>query len=228
MTETLSKGVEIKEEVLATYPNRAKSGLGFETFGMIKLFGEPSHLRSITTFVKENFDVYKENILKWGEHEVHIWTSQDGTSVHLTPNGMKNGEKRNEDINSLIRQELSTTFKDLEVTAIFGLTFQLTKERVEEFIFNFKFDNNQIPFEKFNVIRPCTVGYPKPSKEAMERYLQLDHKFKEFLLDKKVIVNGLKGRFKRLSSGEIAFFKLRARKTYYKFSLNNIQTLETH
>lgn len=224
MTFAPSK-IKVKDEFSSEYEEKKKSGLGFDTVKMIKLYGESHELFKISTFIKNAFIVYKDRCSKYGDHEVHIWTSEDGKHIQITPNAQKNKEARNNEIVTIIRRELESSYRDSPITAIFLKGYQLSKELIEDFLLNYKLDMDNLQLEKFNVLRFSYVGFPKVSTEALNKYDEINSELLELLVDKKVILNGMKGKFKRHHE-KIGFFKLRARSHYYSFEINYIKTLE--
>ncbi|MCA1064757.1 hypothetical protein QTG56_24435 (plasmid) [Rossellomorea sp. AcN35-11] len=226
MTTATPNKMNLKNEVLSRYHTDAKSGLGFEAIRMIKISGQPYEVSKIIDYVKSTFNVYKDTTYKYGEHEIHIWTSEDGRHTHLTLNTQRNLQDRNYEITDAIRNELETTFNDYAVTAVFGKGYQLSKEKIEEFILNYEANLDNLQLEKFNVIRINYVGFPKLSNEALIMYHEINRKVLTQLIGKRVIVNKVKGKFKALPDGEIGFFKLRTRSQYLPYQLHNINTLD--
>lgn len=220
--------MRISYKNLLGYERDSKSGLGFETYKMIYLWGKTNDLEKIHQYVLNKFTTYRQGSgVKFGEHEIHIWWSDRHSQ--LTLNGEKNGEKRNKEIYTDILNQLETTFKDLDITVEFCKDYQLSATKIEEFIDNYEIDINNLHLEKLSVIAdPGLVGFPKLKEETWNKWFSLNIQFINMLGDtgKKFIINDIKGSFKKLNNGQYGFFKLRVRKSYYNFKLNNIISLE--
>lgn len=219
--------MELRYEKLCGYDHYLKSGLGYEAYSHIYVWGQTADLKKLVDYISKNFIVFKDGIVKWNEHEIHIWgNSEDTRYLQITLNEEKLKEQGCKNFYEKLKNELETNFSNTDIIVSFGLDYMLDAEKIEDFIDHYEMDLNNLPFEKFSVINPCDSSFPKLKEGYVEKYYAIEKEIFRQLLNKTIIVNGMKGKYKGVNNSVIGFFKQRATKTYYNITLNKIYSLE--
>lgn len=220
--------MELSYKKLCGYERKLKSGLGYEAYSYIYVWGETKDLKKLINYIDNNFILYKDN-MKFGQHEIHIWGNREDTRYLLmTLNEDKLKEVGCKNFYEELKKELETNFNNTNISVEFGLDYMLDAIKIENFIDKFVIDLNNLPFEKLSIIEPCYTSFPKLKESYVKRYYDIEKTILKQLLNKTIVVNGIKGKFKKVNNSVTGygFFKQRARNKYYNFTLNKINSLE--
>jgi hypothetical protein len=227
--------MEIKYKKLAGYDRKVKSDLGYESVTYLYFYGKDGNLKEIRDWGRKTFKVYQDDDnIKYGEHEIFKWG--DNNYFTYTLNAEKHGENRNNEIVSMIKNKLETTFNNLDITIVFGIDYVLSSSKIRKFLDEYAFNPVNIPFDKFNVLEWNTTSFPEVSNICKLKYKEIQKEIFTYYKDKKVVIvksgsssmipdEVLNGRFRNYDN-EIVFFKLRARNHFYRLQLNNIYSLK--
>lgn len=218
--------MEINYTEMYGYEGKAKSGLGFDFYEQIIIEGNGSI--EVMQRLSKEYAIYQyDDSVKYGEQDLFSWSDGSGRHYQLTVNDEKLNEEEIRELESNIVNILEKEFANSEIRAYFKKGYSINPIAVEEFLFNYELDLNNLQLEKFSVIQDAhVVSAVKISKEARERLEEINEQFLQAMEGKKAIINNsLEGRFRRVSD-QIVFFKKRARKNYYKIRINNLSSLE--
>lgn len=208
------------------YEGKVKSGLGFDFYEQIVIEGNGSN--EVMQRLSKEYEIYQyDDNVKYGEHDLFSWSDGSGRHFQLTVNDEKLNEKEIRTLENNIISVLEKEFVNGGMKAYFKKGYSIKPETVEQFLFDYELDLNNLQLEKFSVIQdPSVVSAVKISIEARKRLEEVNEQFLQLMEGKKAIVNNrLEGSFRRLSD-RIVFFKKRARKNYYEIKLNKLSSLE--
>lgn len=218
--------MEINYTEMHGYENKAKSDLGFDFFEQIVIEGDGAN--SIMKRLSQEYEIYQyDDNVKYKEHDIFSWDNGSNRYYQLTVNDEKLNEEEIKSLESSVIEILENGCKNFDVIIWMRKGYSVRPEKVEDFLFSYTLDLGNLNLEKFSVIQDLEYASAiKISNEARKRYSEIDEQFLQLMEGKKAIINNnLEGSFKKISDG-IVFFKKRARKNYYKISLNKLHNIE--
>ncbi|PYZ96615.1 hypothetical protein CR205_12985 [Alteribacter lacisalsi] len=178
--------MKINYRELSGYKRDSKGGLGFETYQYFYFWGPDEDLERIKGFLMDNFKTnYSEKGSNRESREMHLWSTN--RHFYSVLNSKVNGEDRDKEIYLDTKKALEEEFSDLNVTVEFGKGFQLTAEKIEEFVNHYELpeDLSELETEKFSTIRYQYVGFPLLSPLTKEKMREMMDELKERLIGKR-------------------------------------------
>ena len=207
----------------------ADVGFADETVEIIRVqakMGEEEEVNWFLDMLERRFKMYqyiKDNGVKFGEEELFYWCGESKLYFTLTVKAetLEQHEKIVDDVLDIVRNDFGQTNFELSMQMGNRKDWSKINGYLEQ-ISEWKTISPNIISMFYNDMKYCGTKY---SKESVEKLYALSDEYLEIFVDKKVKWNDWLGTVRKLSTG-YAFFKTRAKRTYYQLNLGNVESLK--
>lgn len=188
--------------------------------------------QNIKDWLESNYKMYqyKDNGIKYGDHELFYWASWETPESHFT---IDLNEKLSFDYRIKLIEQIVKYLKDnySEINGFIKLQYQncMDWNLVNKYISILEIDYNNIPYDKLRSISyfQFTGDWKYLTGENIYKLNNIQQELFKTLENKKVIYNGITGTLKKIDDyGTYGVFKPRATRTYFSIDLGKIKELK--
>ena len=192
-------------------------------------------IQTLKDYFEANYKMYqykKDNGVKFREEDLFYWCNYQN-DIHkryfdVTLNDNSSIEY-NQNIVRKIEDYLMINYSNENLHVSYQYQDVIDWNKVNAFIEEYQLVLNDISFD-FRLLSKIwyygTSVSGKLNKDNIDKLISIESQIQQYFEDKKIIFNGIKWTVKQIGEGRYGVFKPRARRTYYTFTLENIQEIK--